>query len=197
MSVRRAEDSRAAGQLGARAFHLDLYECLYRRDADGAPRYQEEDAIFLGDIEREADTLSCVTRALRDAFNFAEYAAVYAPLGIGRHVDHLLTRRAAEALCETAPVRLGFYEDLPYPCQGRDEHWRVELTAGLRPRLHLMDDAAWAAKLDAISLYRSQAGMLWKDGAEMVAQLQGYAREAGAGRRAERFWFSDAPGRSS
>lgn len=199
MQVRRAEDSEAARRLNADTLHLELYESLYRRDASGEARYKQVRDIFSGEVEREADTLDEVRRTLANTFDFEKYSSIYLPLGIGRHIDHLLTRAAVESISAAAESgiaqKLVYYEDLPYACRYRPKDWQAELASGLRPVLHFIDDEAWGAKLSAVFAYQSQLDVLWSDGTEMRQEFEHYASHVGNRRRAERFWtrYDSAP----
>ena len=78
---------------------------------------------------------------------------MFAPRGVGRHVDHLLSRSVGERL------RAVLYADFPYTV--RDPAAEAVAAAGLRPW-------AWSddlgAKRAVIAGYRTQVDALFPDG---------------------------------
>lgn len=190
--VRRGEDKTAAGLLGARTTHLTLFECLYRRDVKGSPKYTKIGQIFEADPGFEADTVDRIASALRKMVIRRDYRTIYVPMGIGRHIDHLLVRVAAESLgnrmaTDGSPAAV-YYEDLPYASRNCDPNWQATLAQDMRPEVRLIDDLAWKTKIAAISAYQSQVRMMWPGIADMVYELRSYALHVGAGEPAERFW---------
>ncbi|MDT7580378.1 MAG: hypothetical protein QOK35_1642 [Pseudonocardiales bacterium] len=107
--------------------------------------------IALGRVSRGDDELlETITAQVAD---LARGAVVFAPLGVGRHVDHLLARAVGEYLGAV------LYADFPYTA--RDPGAEVAAAAGRRPW-------AWAEDLDAkrpaIAGYRTQVDALFPDG---------------------------------
>jgi hypothetical protein len=83
---------------------------------------------------------------------------VLAPLGVGRHVDHLITRRAARELGR--PIRTVYYSDFPYSQTARPESDFIA-RAGLVPHPWLAGRAENASR---IAGYRTQFAGLFRDG---------------------------------
>ena len=106
--IRRDEDQEACRIIGAVPRHLSFLDCIYRLSPPGEPFYQTEVDIFGGLDPREADLLDRVSTALGDLLPTESDLIV--PLGIGNHVDHELTRKAASRLGR----RLHYYADYPY-----------------------------------------------------------------------------------
>jgi hypothetical protein len=161
---------------------------------DSAERVREriaEDALALGRAAREPVNLPFLDAQYRppppapslDELDLAVSSAVglasrvHAPVGIGGHPDHVLTRRYARLLLRTGmPVSL--YAELPYcvthgwppwvdgrepePNRDVDAFWlsfldRVpELPALRGARVERLNDAAARAKLDAMLCYETQ-----------------------------------------
>lgn len=73
--------------------------------------------------------------AMFENFSLEQYDDIYCPLGIGRHVDHLLVRDSVLAYSNSNRLpSLLFYEDIPYVCridEGYDIR-RYEKLFGLR-----------------------------------------------------------------
>ena len=80
---------------------------------------------------------------------------VLAPLGVGGHVDHIIVRRAAEAL--DRPLVL-YYSELPYTALYPDQALAAQ--AGRAPRPYRISSSNMHAWIDAVSKYASQRPML-------------------------------------
>lgn len=161
---RRQEDSAACTVLGARPVHLHLPEAVYRKGADGAWLYPDEAAIFGPPAAGDKPAALALSVSLAKAC--PPEVEVYAPLGIGGHVDHRLLRRAAERLGRP----LCFYGDQPYASAGAGLAEGVEVPTGREIILPVAPDdlEAWRA---ASMCYRSQFSTFWKDEAELKTHL--------------------------
>jgi hypothetical protein len=110
--LRRAEDLEVLGGLGATPVHLGYADALFRRAAPGRPAYR----TFRFDAARGRVAACDAGLAAEVAARFGEVVRacgagmVLAPLGIGRHVDHLITRAAASG----PGLRTIYYSDFPY-----------------------------------------------------------------------------------
>ena len=167
MAARRAEDLVACGRLGASVVHYTLVDAIYRRAADGQPLYESEPAIFGALHPADEGLVPELAAALQPALH-AE-AEVYSPLGLGGHVDHRLTRRAAEHL----ERRLWYYPDLPYGLHDGPTPADVTLPQQEEARIGLASEEidAWAA---AAGEYHSQIHTFWANFDVMAAELREY-----------------------
>lgn len=179
--ARRQEDLAACAILGADALHWQVPDCIYRVDATGAPFYVSDDDIFGTVATAEmglVDALAAQMRALPSA------RQVVAPLTVGKHVDHQLTRLAAEQAFGVAALR--YYEDYPYAQQaGKLEQallpeqdsseWVADVVA--------LDGDALRAKFDAVAAFRSQLSTFFRDQADLEGQIGGFAARVGGERR--------------
>lgn len=107
-SARRAEDERAAALLGCG------YKCLDLPDAPDRPEVRGSLDIFMPfGPQHLGITNEVVSRLL---WHIAPPAAVYAPLGVGGHIDHRIVHEASRALAYHLGrgLQLAFYEDQPY-----------------------------------------------------------------------------------
>jgi LmbE family N-acetylglucosaminyl deacetylase len=172
-AARRDEDRAVLDGMGVTHEHLGVADALFRRRA--VPRPIAGPVARLGRVLPEVDhryptfrfdiALGRVSRGdrglaaqlagrLESALDGADL--VFAPLGVGRHVDHLLTR----TLGATRPDRVVFYSDFPYD------------------QVHALDEAfvrrhglrAWhhadgvVEKADLIRGYGTQADALFPSG---------------------------------
>lgn len=107
MRARRREEERAIGLLGADHGFGTALDAIFREPA----RYERIAALF----ERPdlSDSLFAHAYGLVSVIaGLARRAKIYAPLGIGRHVDHQIV--CAAALRAVPRERGFFYEDVPY-----------------------------------------------------------------------------------
>jgi LmbE family N-acetylglucosaminyl deacetylase len=116
LAYRREEDRRATASLGARTIHLPIQDSIYRRNPQSQDfLYTSRVQIFSGDWGREPGLLSALVKELQYQLMEQGWELLFAPLGVGRHVDHMLVRAAVEsAFAGSKRERVVFYEDSPY-----------------------------------------------------------------------------------
>lgn len=153
---RRTEDHLACGRLGASVVHLPLMDAIYRVGPANVVRYNSVEAIFGPVHPADAGLAEEIWGHLSRACPLE--AVLYCPLGLGRHVDHRLTRVAAERLGR--PLR--YYQDLPYAVRGGSPPAELEAAPGREQLLPLSPEQidAWVA---AVAEYRSQVPVYWPD----------------------------------
>ena len=183
---RRDEDRAACDRLGCYLIHLPFADAVYRADENGQVLYASEEAIF-GAIREEA-IVDRVAEELRLRVRRVANARLVIPLTAGLHVDHVITRLAAERLHEDAI----YYEDYPYAeqpermthvwghAEGPADDWASE-TIGL-------SEAALCAKIEAFLCHRSQISTFYRDDEEVWQRMRAYAAFVGQGTAAERYW---------
>ncbi len=161
------EDLAACSRLGAAPIHLDIPDAVYRSLPSSEPVYPSFDQVFGPLHPAESELLEELKRSLADRISTDD--AVYVPLGIGRHVDHQLTRLAAESLGRS----LLYYRDMPYAFrEGRppDDLPEPEGTV-LVIQLSEGELDAWSA---AVLDYRSQISSFWAADEEVLEELSTY-----------------------
>jgi LmbE family N-acetylglucosaminyl deacetylase len=178
---RRDEDRAACDRLGCYLIHLPFADAVYRAAENRPPIYETEETIF-GKVHEE-EIVDRVTEALRPRVRRVSNARLVIPLTAGLHVDHVITRLAAEQLT----VESIYYEDYPYAEQPermthvwRSTEWQAD-TIGL-------SEDALQAKIEAFLLHRSQISTFYRDDEEVALRLRAYAELVGQGRAAERYW---------
>ncbi len=182
VGLRRQEDRNAAVVLGARAVHLEIPDAIYRVGPRGEALYASEEAIFGPPHPADFALADGIRSALREVIPWQ--AETYAPLAAGGHVDHRITRRAAERLSR----RLAFYEDYPYAALYGQVEFALAGADWLPESLPLTegDLQAW---MQAVACYHSQLSTFWPDVGAMQAALREHARRPGArAGLAHRFW---------
>ncbi len=187
VSVRREEDQAAVSALGADTLWLDYLDAIYR----GSPAfYQSDDAIFgvvaQGDTQLDEELGALVANIVERA----PLAAIYAPLGVGHHVDHQLVCSAADRLAQRKH-NVKFYEDFPYVSRsGALEERQRELAIPMEFELAEISGQI-RDKEEAIALYRSQVPLLFGSEEAMRQALREYSgslRRAYPGILIERYW---------
>jgi LmbE family N-acetylglucosaminyl deacetylase len=165
--ARRAEDTQVLRELGLTALHLGMPDAIFRRTAIGRwsiPNYPtlKYDAMS-GRIARADRTLPAEVAAEVSSL-IAQYepALVIGPLGIGRHVDHLIVRDAVRIASahESAGCEFAYVSDQPYALAAAHDPSFVR-AAGLTPHSWTegREDAA-----AALAGYRTQIPILYPDG---------------------------------
>jgi LmbE family N-acetylglucosaminyl deacetylase len=178
---RRAEDLAVLAEVGAVAVHLGLRDALFRRvrsAPDGLPGVTGRPAYptFRFDAARgrvasaDAGLDAVVARRVDEVAQAADARVILAPLGIGRHVDHLITRSAARFL----ELRVVYYSDFPYSEKSAPESEFIR-RASLVPHPWLHGRAENARR---IAGYQTQVRGLFPNG--MVPT------------RPEVYWFTDS-----
>jgi LmbE family N-acetylglucosaminyl deacetylase len=164
VAARREEDHRACGYLGANILHLDIPDAVYRRGEQGEALYASEQVIFGPLHAAEAELVDRLRQMLFNAT--AASARLYCPLGFGGHVDHRLTRLAAEGLGR----KLWYYQDLPYAARDNDLPSDLSFPHGEETTLRL-SEVQLESWVEAASLYRSQLSTFWSNTAELREEL--------------------------
>jgi LmbE family N-acetylglucosaminyl deacetylase len=106
--LRKLEDAcyaRALGPLCTPAW-LDLPDAPLRG-------YALQEVRRSGELTADDHSLACRLKEQLPGF-MAPGAAIFAPLGIGGHIDHRIVHEAAFALAESGRFPMIFYEDMPY-----------------------------------------------------------------------------------
>lgn len=123
---RRSEDEKALGSLGCDVVHLGLQDALFRRRKVSAavpswmrravPELVHRYPTYRLDIARgrisgsDREMIAAVAREVAALVRDVGAGVVFLPLGVGRHVDHLITRIAGQDL----PTRKIYYAEAPY-----------------------------------------------------------------------------------
>lgn len=177
---RRVEDELACQRLGADAVHLTLPDCIYRKSpVDDLPLYTSEEALFGPLDPAEKDLVEWVAGEIRS--RMADSPNLVCPMTVGGHVDHRLTRAAAELLGR----ELYYYADYPYVLA--DNSWLESGVPSLvgpdwaviTAELSDTNQAAWE---DAVAAYVSQIAIFWQDEGGMRAAIRDYYQTTGTAR---------------
>ncbi|MGE5222131.1 MAG: PIG-L deacetylase family protein [Omnitrophica WOR_2 bacterium] len=169
---RRNEDIASCRVMGAQFRHYPIPDCIYRQDPQGKEfLYASEEAIFGRLHPAEAPLIGWLSDRLSRDFTGlrSQPAMLVCPLALGNHVDHELTRSAAEA----TGIPLYYYEDYPYVLK------EEALTERLRKSrfedvVFPVSEAGLRAWQQAIAAHGSQASTFWPDLSSMEEAVRYY-----------------------
>ncbi len=171
VGIRREEDRKACQVIGAVPKHLPFLDCIYRSSLGGEPYYHAEGDIFGGLNPQEADLIDNVSATLAELL--PQEVDIIVPLGIGNHVDHDLTRKAASRLGR----QLFYYADYPYAreLEGQEilrfmdssQEWQ-----GINLRISETGLNKW---WQAAKAYSSQIRTFWEDEGDLRREIIGFS----------------------
>lgn len=171
--ARRTEDIASCQVIGASYRHLPLYDCIYRSDAQGQYYYASEEALngplHPDDAARAAQLIQLKTEQL------PADARVVCPLALGNHVDHQLTRLAAEQ----TRCQLWYYADFPYVLK-QPGQLQALAQAGWKRTCTPLSAAGLSAWQGCVAAHASQISTFWADEAAMRVAIAEYALQDGA-----------------
>jgi len=111
--VRVCEDMRAMNALRVSWNHLGFTDAAFRCN-EGKPIYPDSQRMFSGAVSLHDFTLLAELKQAIEPFKNQSRFVV--PLGVGKNVDHILVRKAAEELI--VPAETYYYLEYPYALFG-------------------------------------------------------------------------------
>ena len=173
VQIRRDEDREAAALVGAQAVHFDFLDCIYRHGKDGKGLYAD---VFVPAHAEDRDLPAQIAQAILARLDAED--VVVCPLTIGKHVDHVLVRQAAERAMQaqqSSPSMLRYYADIPYLLNHPEQ--LDEKTTGMQPVPQAVSEHAFDIWLKAIESYASQLSTLFDDLESMKERMGEYWRK--------------------
>lgn len=180
-AARRVEDVAACHVMGADYLHLSLPDCIYRQDPEsGQFLYNSEQDLFGPVHPAEAPLIARLARLFSELPSTDQ---VFLPLGVGNHVDHQVTRQAAQLGLNRHFA--AYYEEYPYSqiedavtvVVDAEDNWQMDL-------MSLTEDAL-SAKIEAIACFRSQISTFFTGLEDMAHHVRRYNSTLGG----ERLWY--------
>jgi LmbE family N-acetylglucosaminyl deacetylase len=177
---RRAEDVAACRLIRADTLHWPVPDCIYRHHPQTGLAFYNSDPDIFGPVHPAEFPL--IEELAVQLSNLPSHGRLFAPLTIGNHVDHQLTRLAAE---KSFAGSLLYYEEYPYVQRlggvtavipTDTPHWQAQIIP--------LTAATLQTKIEAIAAYRSQLDNLF-NGRDNMAQLVTTYTQAVGG---ERIW---------
>lgn len=172
--TRQAEDRAAAQILGAQVMHHTLPECVYRTDTGGRPFYPSESSLWHHIHPDDAALGHLLALQPADWLLAHSPKRIYAPLGAGGHVDHLIVSEWGTALAAQGH-QVWFYEEYPYieqPDAIGAALARHPMNKRLQPAHIPLTEPDISAKIDGVRAYRSQISTFWQDEATLVQRVR-------------------------
>ncbi|MFZ6031070.1 MAG: PIG-L deacetylase family protein [Chloroflexota bacterium] len=180
VAARRSEDIASCAILGASYRHFSIPDCIYRTDANGVHLYASEAALFSAVHPAEDGLIEQMVAEIEALL--PEGANLVGPMGIGRHVDHRLTRAIAEGLAvRRVDVALWFYADFPYVLTQPEQLRRLCHPQWESVRFDL-PEAAVRAWVSGFVAHSSQLSTFWPDADTAEAVFAAYTQLAGGAR---------------
>ena len=168
---RRLEDIRSCHRLGATHLHFTIPDCIYRRHPHTGEFLYASEAALNGSLH-PADILN-ITSLKKEIERFIQTdVALISPLGLGNHVDHQLTRLAAEGLDRIA----WYYADYPYVLRWKEKLEQMEQEGWLSQVFPISPEGLMAWQ-DSIVFHGSQISTFWKGEREMRKAVGDYLEE--------------------
>ena len=175
-ALRREEDQRGLAAISPtiQVLHLNLLDCIYRRSAKtGEALYDSEEALF-GDIHPDDSALE----ALRLMPRIPDEVMLYAPLGVGRHVDHQIINEMARQW-GISSERLRYYVEYPYAAEEGALEAVGARTADKGLEVIQLSEEAVTAKIRAVGEHKSQISTFWVDRGAMETAIRAYHEATG------------------
>ena len=138
--------------MGADTVDFSIPDCIYRRSSAGELLYTEDVFVPIHPFDR--DLIEEIAAALTSELQPED--VLVSPLAIGGHLDHNLTRLAAQHVGRP----LYYYADIPYLIDHPE--MLVPTTQGLKETLHRVTKKGLAVWQNSIATYASQMGMLFE-----------------------------------
>ncbi len=164
VAFRRIEDQNAARRIGAAVRHLTIPDAIYRRSLTGALFYTEDIAVMPN--PREAHLAEEVARQISE--HLTQYDTLVCPLAVGGHVDHRITRAAAELLNRP----LWYYADIPYLLKYPDE--LAPMIVDMTSKTFFVSSKGLNAWQNSIAAHASQISSLFDDAQDMRQRIKEY-----------------------
>jgi len=182
IAMRRAEDRMACARLDATAVHLEFPEAIYRRNPEQGFLYASEEAIFGPVHVVEQRAIPSISSAIQKHMH--ESLTVYAPLGLGGHVDHRFLRMVVDQM----KVKVRYYPDFPYAARGMELPEDLEMPEAEPVRFPL-DEEEVQGWINAICEYQTQLSTFWDSYEALDGEVKSYVEE----KQGLRLYLPDLP----
>ena len=137
-SDRHEEESRVADFLNIDILHLGELDAVFRNKS-----YKSLLQMFSRVDSADRLSLPGLANKLKNLLVGITYDTIYAPLGVGWHVDHLLTHELSQLIGEK--TKLCYYEDAPYTLLPNFIDYRLA-QFGAKPTPNIANAARAASK---------------------------------------------------
>jgi LmbE family N-acetylglucosaminyl deacetylase len=154
---RKMEDLLACQRLGASHRYFSIPDCIYRRHSQTAEFIYPSESALNGPLHpADAQLVQELSEKLQ--VSLQSDTVVVCPLALGTHVDHQLTRQAAEG----SGFVCWYYADFPYVLRCKAQLEQLE-QQGWTSQVFPISTDGLAAWHDSICAHRSQISTFWTD----------------------------------
>ncbi len=171
--LRLDEDAKALSHLGVQRMMGDQHDLIYRIDRHGEWLYPNMEDIMGERNGADEALVDHYLEKIRGLFE-PDKVKVYAPLGIGGHIDHQITFDIGNKLLRVG-FDVAFYEDLPYALKTEWRVTRLGELEGIVSGVELFSLDCLEEKLAALEFYASQITELFEDVENMRTWLTEWA----------------------
>lgn len=187
VSARLHEETLALERLGADSYWAGMLDAIYRRP----DVYTNNDMLF-GTPAPDDPLGPALAQLIAGLRARASRATFYAPLGVGKHVDHQLTFEGAAR--GQGEMTTAFYEDFPYVTKPGALEERFAMLGGAFIPSTINIDETISRKIGAIAAYTSQLDDLFGGAEPMRQRVLAYAEalRPEVGTYGERLWLHTA-----
>jgi LmbE family N-acetylglucosaminyl deacetylase len=170
---RRVEDADSCRVMGATPRYFSIPDCIYRRaPGNEVHLYASEEALFSPIHPAEESLVEAIGDELMQ--NLSAEVILVCPLTLGNHVDHCLTRAAAERL----GLPMWYYADYPYVLRTTEQQEQYQ-QSGWKPVEFPISEEGLKAWVEAVGAHASQISTFWPDTEAMRATLSEYRQQTG------------------
>ena len=169
VELRRIEDQNAGRRVGATVQPLSIVDAIYRRSDTGSLFYPED--VFVEPNPKETRLAAEMLQQFGAQLN--QYDTLVCPLAVGGHVDHRITRIAAEMLNRP----LWYYADIPYTLNYPDT--LAPAIDSMTSKTFFISAKGLHAWQDSIAAHASQISSLFTDEQGMRQSIKEYAQGNG------------------
>lgn len=148
--INKCENEKVFERIKCRLEYWDYPEALARG-------YRNWNDVI--DNEKDTNLYNLIYERLDKIFSTNYYSAVFFPMAIGKHVDHILVFNIINELLKTNTYTSSFYlyEDMPYAYYVDVSQYLSEITKYFELEEHLFDVSAEVKiKKELLSIYKSQ-----------------------------------------
>lgn len=164
--ARKQEDVTSAKIVGATTLYADLADCIYRV-VDGKALYATEQSLWKN-IHPQDPAINRLHH-----LELPDFDILYAPLGVGEHVDHLIIRDWAWQLAQRQELSVKFYVEYPYLRHKSAVKQAYEVfPTVLESFKQQLSQAAMHHKIQAMAAYRSQIKSFWDNADEIADEVR-------------------------
>jgi len=164
VAARCLENQEAATLVGAETVNFSIPDCIYRRSPTGELLYPENVFVPIQPFEKNLDVEIAATLTSE----LQPDDRIVSPLAIGGHLDHVLTRLAAEHL--DRPIR--YYADVPYLIEHPE--MLAPATEGLKETLYPISEKGRGVWQSGIAAYATQILILFETEEKMREAIRLY-----------------------